>query len=74
MSNGPEKLVGWRKGKGITQQAAALLLRVSQAALSEYENGRKSPGVVVALRIADVTANEVPVEAWAELPVTGDAA
>jgi transcriptional regulator with XRE-family HTH domain len=74
MSNGPDKLVGWRKGKGITQQAAAGLLRVSQAALSEYENGHKSPGVVVALRIAEVTANEVPVEAWAEAVSTGDAA
>lgn len=74
MSNGPEKLVGWRKGKGITQQAAAQLLRVSQAALSEYENGHKSPGVVVALRIAETTANEVPVEAWAEVASAGDAA
>lgn len=74
MSNGPERLVGWRKGKGLTQFCAAQLFRVSQAALSEYENGHKSPGVQVALRIAEATAGEVPVEAWAEEPSTGDAA
>lgn len=73
--NGPAKLLHWRKKQGITQFDAAKLLRVSQAALSEYENGRKRPGVLVALRIASVTAGEVPVEAWAEADAApGDAA
>lgn len=71
---GPETLVSWRKAKGITQASAAKLFRVSQAALSEYENGHKSPGVHVALRIAEATTGEVPVEAWAEGELSGDAA
>lgn len=74
MSAGHEKLVGWRKSRNITQEAAAQLFRVGQSTLCEYEKGHKLPGVQVALRIAEATAGEVPVEAWSEVASAGDAA
>lgn len=67
---GPELLVAWRKSHGMTQAEAARLFGVSQAALSEYENCGKTPGVgklpgvETAIRIAKLTDGAVPVGSW----------
>jgi transcriptional regulator with XRE-family HTH domain len=57
----------WREGKGLTQSAAAALLDISQACLSDYERSVKSPDVVRALGIASRTKHAVPVESWAKV-------
>lgn len=55
----------WRGRLGLTQEAAAVLLEVSQASLSDYENGAAMPGADVAVRIEQRSAGSVPVSAWA---------
>jgi transcriptional regulator with XRE-family HTH domain len=57
-------LRAWRDGRGLSQQEAAELLGVSQASVSDYERGVKSPDVDRALRIAETTDGSVPVESW----------
>lgn len=67
-----ELLHGWRTGRELTQKQAAELLGVSQASLSDYERGVKSPDVDRALRIAEITGGAVPVESWRKRPTGPD--
>jgi transcriptional regulator with XRE-family HTH domain len=59
----------WREDSGLNQSKAAQLLGVSQPSYSDYENGRKTPRTVVAIRVAEVTSNAVPVSSWAQPPL-----
>lgn len=59
---GPDRLIRWRKRRGLTQAQAAQMFKVSASSLCDYERGRKLPGVRVALRIARVA--RIPVLAW----------
>jgi len=63
-----QRLVEWRKAKGLTQRAAAALAGVSQAAWNSYEDDQSGscPGITAALDIARVTEGAVPVEEWRE--------
>jgi|HubBroStandDraft_6_1064221.scaffolds.fasta_scaffold643826_2 transcriptional regulator with XRE-family HTH domain len=60
-----ERLKEWRGQR--TQAEAAKLLGISQAALSDYESDRKTPDVVRARRIRDLTGGAVPFSSWPEL-------
>lgn len=62
----------WRDARGLNQSDAADALGLSQAALSDYENGRKSPSVDRALRIAELTEGAVPVESWRKPDESGE--
>jgi transcriptional regulator with XRE-family HTH domain len=71
MTRAGELLRGWRLGKGLTQTDAARRLKISQACLSDYERGMKSPDVVRALEIARRTRGAVPVGSWADAATDG---
>ena len=42
-----------RVGRGLTQQQLADKLYVTRATLSNYENGRRHPNLIIAILIAD---------------------
>lgn len=42
-----------RVGRGLTQQQVADKLYVTRATLSNYENGRRHPNLIIAILIAD---------------------
>ena len=42
-----------RVGRGLTQQQVADKLYVTRSALSNYENGRRHPNLIIAILIAD---------------------
>ena len=44
----------YREEKGMTQEQMADLIGFSQETVSQYENGTRTPNVIVAKRIADV--------------------
>lgn len=50
----PRKLVQVREARGFTQTALAESLRVTRAAVSQYENGQRSPSREVLVRLAYV--------------------
>lgn len=58
-------LQAWREARDMTQTTLATLVGVSQATLSDWEKGKKLPKIPAAVKLAQVTANGVPVEAWA---------
>ena len=62
----PELLKAWRERNGLTQSALAERVCVRQPTLSEYEKGRRTPGVEIAFRIERVTEGAVPAVAWTE--------
>lgn len=64
MARAGELLRVWRDKRGLNQSAAAEVLGFSQACLSDYERGVKSPDVVRAIEIARLTKGAVPVESW----------
>lgn len=49
----------------MTQTTLADMVGVSQATLCDWEKGKKLPKVPAAVKLAQVTENGVPVEAWA---------
>lgn len=57
-----ELLREWRGER--TQIEASALLGVSQTALSDYESGKKIPGLDVAFRIEEVTKRRVRAAMW----------
>ncbi len=61
----PALLRSWRVGAGLTQEAAAHLIGVSQPTYSDYEHGKKVPRTQKALEIEQTTGGAVPVTAWA---------
>lgn len=60
----PGLLKTWREVEDLTQGEAAKLLGVSQPSWSDYEQGRKIPRTVLAVKIAILTKGFVPVESW----------
>lgn len=61
-SDGSEALGVWRKKHGLTQHAAGKRLGVSQATWSDWESGKKTPSLKLALRITSMTG--VKVKLW----------
>lgn len=63
-----QRLVEWRKKRGLSQREAARLARVSQASWNAYEDDESTscPGVNAALSIEEVTDGEVRVADWRE--------
>lgn len=59
-----EKLVRWRKKRGLSQTALAEELGVAQGTVSEWEGGRKMPRTQHVLAIAKLTRNAVPLADW----------
>ena len=55
-----ERLREWRIGLGLTQEGAAKRLGVSQASWCDWENGKKTPQLPHALRLAKIT--QIPIE------------
>lgn len=70
----PGLMTKWRETRGVTQTAAATMVGVRQATWSDWENGKKRPHIPQALKIAEVTLGDVPVEAWAESATSNTAA
>lgn len=64
MTSASGRLREWRLARNLTQAEAARELGVSQPTLSDYERGVKQPRIALALRIAERTAGNVPVESW----------
>jgi DNA-binding XRE family transcriptional regulator len=48
----------------LSQGGAAELFDVRQPTYSDWENGRKTPRTVLALKIAAMTEGAVPIESW----------
>lgn len=69
--NVKQRLVAWRKGRGLSQRAAAKLAGISHVAWQSYEAEETAscPGINAALLIADVTGGEISVEDWREADV-----
>jgi transcriptional regulator with XRE-family HTH domain len=65
-------LADWRKEKGLTQKDAAALFGVSQPMLSEYEDGKKVPRTLLALKIEQVTEGRVRIATWGEYAPEAD--
>lgn len=73
----PALLRVWRERSGLTQQAAAGILNISQPTYSDYENGKKVPRTQKAIEVERATGGTVPVSAWAleaEAPAADSAA
>jgi len=66
MVTAPELMKEWRTAHGVSQASAAKACDVRQNTWSDWENGRKSPQIRQALRIARVTQQFVPVAAWGD--------
>lgn len=59
-----DKLAKWLLRTGMSQQDAAHKLGISAGYLSLLLANKRQPTARMALRIADATEGEVPVEAW----------
>lgn len=59
----------WRKSQGINAGTAAARLGISGSALSEYERGKRTPRITVALQIAERTGGAVPIDSWGAVPM-----
>ncbi len=69
MQKAAEKLRAWRVARDLSQAAAAKQASVSQAAWSDYEAGKKKPGIEQAIRISELTEDtehHVSVRDWRE--------
>ncbi len=71
MKRGPELLTKWRQkqknaqGEPLSQTDAAEMIGASQTSWHDWEHGIKVPRIEQALKLAKLTADEVPVESWA---------
>ncbi len=64
-----QRLVAWRKRRGISQRAAARSAGLSHVAWQSYEDETSTscPGINAASAIAEVTKGEIAVEDWREV-------
>lgn len=63
MTQGCERLREWLTRTKLNQRQAADLLKVHWTILNKIYLGTRAPGLVLALRIEDLTG--IPVRAWA---------
>jgi transcriptional regulator with XRE-family HTH domain len=70
MTTGPDLLRAYRSEHGITTEALAAALGVSEDTIYAWLAGRKTPGLPAALRLEQVAG--IPVEAWAAAPARDD--
>lgn len=73
-NRGARLLREWRRANNLTQFRAAVHLDVDPSPLSALERGKKKPGRVIAVRIAERTDGAVPVDAWDVAELEGAAA
>lgn len=59
---GRERLAEYRDKHGFKQYELAELLELAEAHLSQLLSGKRSPGLLIAVRIEDRTG--IPVESW----------
>ncbi|WP_437679960.1 helix-turn-helix transcriptional regulator [Sorangium sp. So ce131] len=64
----PELLYEWRLRAGLTQADAGNRVDVAQSTWSDWEAGRKSPGVAQAVALERLTEGHVPVATWPARP------
>lgn len=53
-------LKAWRRGRGLTQEAAAKLLELNEPTLSRYETGARSPSLTQAAKLSEKTG--IPID------------
>lgn len=58
------RLREWRVARGLSQAQLAGELQITQGTLSRIETGSALPDLLVALRVARMTKQLLPVEAW----------
>ncbi len=63
----------YRRQKGLTQTELAIECGVTQGMISEYENGTKTPGLKIALRIAKTLGVGIEI-LWPEGEIKTDSA
>ena len=54
----------WRTKHGLTFTAAAAMLGVSQATVSDWESGKKVPKLASAVAVDKKTDGAVPADSW----------
>lgn len=62
MRNGRDRLAAWIKTSKINQTKAAELLGMDEVSMSLIMRGKRTPGLLNAMRIEDVTG--VPARSW----------
>lgn len=62
----------WRLRSRLTQHQAAVKLDLSEPPYNKFETGKKKPGRMWSVRIAEGTDGSVPVEAWDQKPSRDD--
>lgn len=62
------RLARWRTGRGLSQEALAERLGITQGHASRILAGKQKPGLRVALAIEALTEGEVPASCWDEPP------
>ena len=60
--DGPGQFNDWMRRRGFTQADASRYLGMEPPYVNVLANGKRSPGLVVALRLERLTG--IPVEAW----------
>jgi transcriptional regulator with XRE-family HTH domain len=65
-----ERLHDWRtdENRKLTLEAAGRLVGVRHSTWSEWESGRKDPGIEKAVEVELVTAGEIRIEHWGYTP------
>jgi transcriptional regulator with XRE-family HTH domain len=61
--SGPEQFKDWMKRRGFNQSETAEFFGWGENVISQFVNGRRSPGLARAIKIEELTG--IPVEAWA---------
>lgn len=61
--SGPEQFKDWMKRRGFNQSETAEFFGWGENVISQFANGRRSPGLARAIKIEELTG--IPVEAWA---------
>lgn len=56
----------WRERAGLSQSAVGALCGVKQTVVSDWETGRKCPGLEAGTRLATASGGAVPVKSWFE--------
>ncbi len=69
MQPGPKQLLDWMRRRSFNQTEAAEYLDLHGAEVSMYLNGRRTPGLAMAVQIERRTG--IPVEAWMLTAVDG---
>ena len=62
--NGPSLLRSWRDQVSRSRSSLASSLDVAASLVCEWEKGARRPGVVLALRLDEMTAGAVPFASW----------